>query len=79
MRNTLFILAVAALAFVSCAKQESNETQSEYSSPVDGILLKDFNPMVVDNVPVTYIERAKFDIIDMHAHDYAETDEENAH
>lgn len=34
--------------------------------------------MVVDNVPVTYIERAKFDIIDMHAHDYAETDEEIA-
>ena len=79
MRNTLFILAVAALAFVSCAKQqESCENQSESSSPVDGILLKDFNPMVVDNVPVTYIDRAKFDIIDMHAHDYSETEDEIA-
>lgn len=79
MKNTLFTLVIAALALVSCAKQqESCENQSESSSPVDGILLKDFNPMVVDNVPVTYIERAKFDIIDMHAHDYAETDEEIA-
>ena len=79
MRNTLFILSVAALTFVSCAKQQDScENQSESSSPVDGILLKDFNPLVVDNVPVTYIERAKFDIIDMHAHDYAETDEEIA-
>ena len=79
MRNSLFILSVAALTFVSCAKQQDScENQSESSSPVDGILLKDFNPLVVDNVPVTYIERAKFDIIDMHAHDYAETDEEIA-
>ena len=79
MRNTLFTLFVAALALVSCTKhQESQEKPLQSESPIDGILLKDFSPEVVDNLPVTYIERAKFDIIDMHAHDYAETDEEIA-
>ena len=72
MRNTAFILVTALFAFVSCAKQQQSQ------SPADTVLLKDFNPVVVDNVPVTEVQRAKFDIIDMHAHDYATSEEEIA-
>ena len=75
MKKSAFILVAMALAFVSCAKQQPSEAPA---NPVETILLKDFNPMVVDNVPVTEVPRAKFDIIDMHAHDYAASEEEIA-
>lgn len=68
MRKSLYLLGVAALVFAACSAPKASE---ESANPADKILLKDFNPTVVDNLPVTYVERAKFDIIDMHAHDYA--------
>ena len=73
MRNPLLIVLVSAsVALVSCNASRSNEA----GSPADKIFLKDFNPIVVNNIPVTHVERAKFDIIDMHAHDYAANIEE---
>ena len=76
MKKTWYLLAFvfAAFAMSACNGQKAEEG----AGPADKILLKDFAPVVVNNLPVTYVERAKFDIIDMHAHDYAATEEEIA-
>jgi predicted TIM-barrel fold metal-dependent hydrolase len=42
------------------------------------LLLKDFRPRSIHNVPVTRVAKARFPVIDMHSHDYAKTDEEIA-
>ena len=40
---------------------------------VDSLLLKDYRPESVYNIPQTRIERASYPVIDMHSHDYAKT------
>lgn len=40
---------------------------------VDTLLLKDHQPVSIYKIPVTRIEKAKFPVIDMHSHAYAET------
>jgi len=42
------------------------------------LLLKDFRPKSVYNVPQTTIDKARYPAIDMHAHDYARTPEQIA-
>jgi len=37
------------------------------------ILLQNFNPQNVNNIPVTQVDKAKFYVIDMHSHDYTES------
>ena len=75
MRNSFFIILAAALVLTACNAQKSND---ESASPADKVLLKDFNPVVVNNIPTTFVERAKFPIIDMHSHDYVESAEDIA-
>ena len=41
----------------------------------DSILLKDYRPVSIFNVPVTNIEKAKYPVIDMHTHDYVRSKE----
>ncbi|WP_025741574.1 amidohydrolase family protein [Aquimarina pacifica] len=40
------------------------------------ILLKDYDPVSIYNIPKTKVSKAKFPIIDMHSHPYAMSDEE---
>lgn len=42
----------------------------------DELLLKDFRPHSIYNIPVTKIEKAKFPVFDVHSHPYATTEEE---
>lgn len=42
----------------------------------DGLLLKDYEPRSIYNIPITKIEKAKFEVIDMHSHDYASSEED---
>ena len=42
------------------------------------ILLKDYRPRSIYQVPETKVAKAKFPIVDMHSHDYAKTDEQVA-
>ena len=42
------------------------------------ILLQDYHPRSIYNVPVTTITKTRFPVIDMHSHDYAKTDEQIA-
>ena len=72
----LFFFVSAALVLAACSAPEASTESS--ANPADKILLTEFNPQVINNIPVTYVERAKFDIIDMHAHDYAANAEEVA-
>ncbi len=72
MKHTFPFYLTVLLAFVACAPKETAQ------SPADHILLKEFAPVVINNIPVTQVARAKYDIIDMHAHDYAGSEEEIA-
>ena len=74
MKNSiLFVSVVAAFVLTACG---NNPQQS--ANPADHILLKDFKPEVVNNIPMTQVDRAKFDIIDMHSHDYVANEAEIA-
>ena len=75
MKKNCLILAVIALISASCAAPKGENASA---NPADKILLKDFNPTVVNNLPVTKVDRAKYTIIDMHSHDYAVNQEEIA-
>jgi predicted TIM-barrel fold metal-dependent hydrolase len=45
-------------------------------TPPNKILLKDYRPRSIYNIPKTEIKKAKFSAIDVHAHPYAKTNEE---
>jgi predicted TIM-barrel fold metal-dependent hydrolase len=46
------------------------------SRPPNQILLKDYRPVVIHNVPVTRVDRARFPAVDMHSHHNAKTAED---
>ncbi|MHC4204205.1 MAG: amidohydrolase family protein [Planctomycetota bacterium] len=57
----------------------SVEVFSADEKPIpETLLLKDFRPKSVYNVPRTRIDKARYPAIDMHAHDYARTPEQVA-
>src|SRR6266545_218779 len=53
-------LALFGLSFAAVAQ----------TSP-DQILLKDYKPRSIFNLPETRVEQARFPVIDVHTHDYA--------
>ena len=71
----IILLFVVTLGFVACCAKAAQDN-AQPQSPVDKVLLKDFQPVVINNIPVTEVKRAKFDIIDMHSHDYVENVEQ---
>ena len=66
-----------ALPLVLCgAGGASAQTPTPPKAP-DEILLKDFRPVSLHKVPVTTVAKARYPVIDMHAHSrYAKTPEE---
>ena len=74
MKKTL-IIGLAALAMVACTNQPATK---QVESPMDTILLNDYRPVNVNNIPETFVEKAKFPVIDLHSHDYATSPEEVA-
>lgn len=67
-----FIFGLAALAMVACTNPAAQKEQSV----MDTLLLKDYQPVNVNNIPETFVEKAKFPVIDLHSHDYATSPEE---
>ena len=47
-----------------------------YGQEVNSLKLKDYRPVSIYNIPKTKIEKARFPVIDFHAHDYPKTDAE---
>ncbi|MCG2461649.1 amidohydrolase [Flavobacteriaceae bacterium F89] len=56
---------------------KSLDTKDTVMSP-ENLLLKDWKPKSIYKVPVTDIEKAKFPVVDMHAHNYTTTPQEIA-
>jgi len=46
---------------------------SLFAQDPDEILLKDYKPRSIFNIPETRVEKARYPVIDMHSHDYART------
>ena len=74
-RSISLCLSVALLLVICCA--EDVFSADEKPLP-ETLLLKDFRPKSVYNIPQTTIDKARFPAIDMHAHDYARTPEQVA-
>lgn len=76
---TIVLLSITGLFMQSCSEnqsQDSYNTQSTDAGLLDTLLLKDWMPESVHQVPVTEVTTAQYPAIDMHAHDYAKTEEE---
>lgn len=71
MKNVLFNFLIVTFCLVSAV----TESLVGQTNP-DQLLLKNFKPKSIYNVPVTKIEKAKYPIIDVHSHAYANTLEE---
>ncbi len=63
----IFILACWNVIYIPVCAQNA-----------DHLLLKNYRPVSLYNVPVTKIQKAAFPVIDVHSHDYPATDEEIA-
>jgi len=69
-KNLILPLLILVSTFNSCnVKQEGNQN-------IDNILLKDFKPISLYNIPKTEVAEAMYPIIDAHSHVYAQSGEE---
>jgi len=67
-----FILLVIVFAILSGISVINAQT------PPDRLLLRDYKPVSIYKIPNTFIEKAKYPVVDMHSHPYAETKEQIA-
>lgn len=80
MRRPLLLLAAVVL-FCACGTntnkgEEAKDAQTVAREVAGEILLKDYDPVSIFNIPVTNVQRAKYGVIDMHSHDYNNADPE---
>jgi hypothetical protein len=66
MKNISLIIFFAASLFLN--------TLFCQTTP-DYLLLKNYRPKSIYNIPITKIEKAKFPVIDMHSHPYVSGNE----
>ncbi|MGC9342648.1 MAG: amidohydrolase family protein [Bacteroidales bacterium] len=72
----LFLLAIVmAMSFLSSCVRETNPREKNQTDLPERLLLKNYNPKSIYNVPETIVNSALFPAIDMHAHDYAKNHE----
>ncbi len=72
---SLFLLVIfLIIALISCRENSITEESEEIPIP-EKLLLKNYRPQSIYNVPVTIVHKAKYPVIDMHAHDYARSAE----
>lgn len=77
--NIFFLLLSAGvLALQGCTQPETKSAEAGSESLLDTLLLRDWMPESVYKVNVTDIQKAKYPVIDLHAHAYAKTEEEIA-
>lgn len=70
--------SVAPLSFVAAILMILAPARSSAQTPPDQLLLKNYRPQSIYKVPNTFIAKARFPVIDMHSHAYAEGPEEIA-
>ncbi len=75
MKKIVLIFVAATLFLYGCPEQDSRPELETRNDP-EQILLKDYRPVSLYNIPVSYIEKAAFPVFDAHSHDYATNREE---
>lgn len=73
MKKTLLLTAICALL---AGAWTGAQAQDGKTVNVEELLLKDYRPVSVFNVPQNYVEKAKYPVIDLHSHNYARDREE---
>ncbi len=71
MKKFVYILMLAAICGSCAPKVEKELTSREIAGQ---ILLKDFKPVSIFNIPTTEVNTPKYGVIDMHSHDYNDCD-----
>ena len=73
----LSILLLSGIGCVNESKQNMEPGGTEiYSDAPQTLVLKNFRPESIFNVPVTIVDKARYPVIDMHAHTYARSEAE---
>src|SRR5690606_19956426 len=79
MKNILSIL-FSSLVLIACGTKASVESanviQQDSIKDVSTLLLKDYRPRSLYKNNETFIEKAKYPVIDLHAHPYAKSEAE---
>ncbi len=75
MRTLLFILISIPVIFITGCQEERSDPATGTGDP-ETLLLKNFRPESIYNIPVTRVEKAMYPVIDMHSHVYAGSGEE---
>ena len=70
MKNQIWLITICSIIFFISNVAIYSQTEPEQ------ILLKNYRPKSIYKVPVSDIQKAKYPIIDMHSHPYAETPEQ---
>jgi len=74
------LLPALGLLLASCAPGAASDkgggTADDPKAAVSELRLKDYRPQSIFNIPVTKVDRARYPIIDIHSHDYANSPEE---
>lgn len=73
MKKLVYILMLAVLCGSCAPKAEKELTSREIAGQ---ILLKDFKPVSIFNIPATEVNTPKYGVIDMHSHDYTNSNPE---
>jgi len=74
MRNFILTsLSILLLSAHGCDNKCSKDPEINPGSP-QTLLLKNYRPESIYNVPVTKVEKARYPVIDMHAHAYARSE-----
>lgn len=73
MKRLMFSLLVARLV-CGCAPKSQPTAIEVARAEASQILLKDFAPVSIFNIPETFVQKGKFEVIDFHSHDYINCD-----
>lgn len=72
------VKSVVPLCLIAAILMILAPTHSAAQTPPDKLLLKNYRPQSIYKVPNTFIAKARFPVIDMHSHAYAEGPEQIA-
>ncbi len=76
MKIGVFALMLLSLSFLTnCEKKGEESLVKQKEKDINNLLLKNYRPQTIFNIPKTEVNRAKFPIIDMHSHPYVNTPE----
>lgn len=67
----IWLALLFSLAGCQDAQRDKAASKADDMTNPETLLLKDYSPVSIYNVPVTEITRARFPVIDMHSHQYA--------